>query len=311
MSNKPLFGQTRRTIALLLLLFLAVTGCAQQRPSARITLSDLQPLDRDYREETLPLQVAIATGLSPTESIAGYQSITDYLSRRLGRPVKLNLRKTYQEVDDLIREGKVDIAFVCSSSYVIGRDTFGERLVAVPVANGSTTYQSAIIVNARTGINSWPQLKGRSLAIVDPQSTSGFLYALSKAVPYGGLSFFGSYIYTYSHNYSIEAVRNQVVDAAAVDSNVLARSIAKDPDLANAVKILDLSPNYGNNPVVAGQRLDDKTFLAIRQILLGMDKDPEGRQALQKARLDRFVLLPDNIYNSVRELMAEVRRDSR
>ncbi|WP_206812960.1 substrate-binding domain-containing protein [Paradesulfitobacterium ferrireducens] len=285
------------------LLALSLTGCIKTEPVKHVTLTNLEHVSPPEKGSKETLYVALAVGLSPTQSIAKYQALTAYLSETLNRPVELVQKKTYKEVDDLIEEGKVDIAFVCSSSYVIGHEKFGERLVAVPIANGSPYYQSVIIANAGTNIQNWSQLKGRSFAFVDPQSTSGALYALSLVKDRGGLNYFKSYIYTYGQSNSIAAVRDHLVDAATVDNYTLASTLAKSPQLANTIRIIDTSPEYGNNPVVASPRLDEQTFMAVQNTLLKMDKDVAGQEALQTAGYDRFDLLEDSIYNSVRDLV--------
>ncbi|MHB1654565.1 MAG: substrate-binding domain-containing protein [Desulfitobacteriaceae bacterium] len=286
-----------------MLLALSLMGCGKTEPVKHVTLSHLEPVSAPEQGSKETLRVALAVGLSPTQSIAKYQALTTYLSEKLNRPVELVQKKSYKEVDDLIEEGKVDIAFVCSSSYVMGHEKFGERLVAVPITNGSPYYQSVIIANADTNIRNWTQLKGRSFAFVDPQSTSGALYAMSQIKDRGGLEFFKSFIYTYGQSNSIAAVRDHLVDAAAVDNYTLASTLAKSPQLANTIQIIDTSPEYGNNPVVASPRLDEQTFIAVQTTLLGMDKDAAGQEALQTAGYDRFELLEDSLYNSVRRLV--------
>ena len=292
-----------KTARWIFLLTLLLTSCASQADYPRIRLSDLESVTNSRPAESAILQVALATGLSPSASLARYQAITDYLSAKLGQSVELLQRKTYAEVDDLLREGKVDIAFVCSSSYVIGHDAFGERLVAVPVIRGTSDYHSVIIVNAASSISSFDELKGKSMALADPQSTSGALYLYSKVAKFGGLSWLKSYIYTYSHDYSIIAVRDGLVDGAAVDSNVLAAAIARDPQLNSSLRIIDTSPAYANNPVIAKPNLDPALFNQVQTLLLSMDSDPNGQAALTRAGTDRFLLLDDARYDSVRQLI--------
>lgn len=293
-------------IVLLCTVILAIVilnGCSKPDPQQHVTLSNLQPLDNPSKSAQESLRVALAVGLSPSQSIARYQVLTQYISEKINRPVELVQRKSYKEVDALIQEGKVDIAFVCSSSYVIGHEEFGERLVAVPITNGSPYYQSVIIADSDSGISNWTQLKGRSFAFVDPQSTSGSLYALSKVKEQGGLNFFKSYIYTYGHGNSIAAVKDRLVEAAAVDNYTLSAALAKSPQLKNSIRIIDTSPDYANNPVVASPRLDEQSFLAIQNALLTMHQDVDGQEALKVAGYDHFDLLEDSFYDSVRALV--------
>lgn len=272
-----------------------------------IVLSDLEPITY-INGNTDVLRVALAIGLSPSQSIARYQAITNYLSKKLDRKIKLVQRKTYKEIDDLIQYGQVDIAFVCSSSYVIGKERFGERLLAVPIINGTPYYQSTIIASTKSGIKNWPDLKGRSFAFSDPQSTSGAYYALSNIKDIGGIDYFSSYIFTFDHGNTLAAVRDNLVDAGSLDSNVLQKALLRDPQLTDLISVIDVSTQYANNPVVASPRLDEKTFLAVQKALLEMDQDVLGQEALSTAGIDRFELLEDKMYDSVKNLVEDVQK---
>lgn len=293
--------------SLIVISTILLASCAQHEEYPVVRFSQVEPAAKSQPTEVAVLQVALATGLSPSQSLARYQAITDYLSAKLGQSVELLQRKTYAEVDDLLRDGKVDIAFVCSSSYVIGRDAFGERLVAVPVIRGASDYHSVIVVNAASSITAFDELKGKSMALADPQSASGALYLYSKVAQFGGLTWLKSFIYTYSHDYSIVAVRDGLVDGAAVDSNVLATAIARDPQLNNALRIIDTSPAYANNPVVAKPGLDPALFDQVQTLLLGMNSNPDGQAALTRAGMDRFILLDNTRYDSVRQLIQKAK----
>ncbi len=294
-------------LILILIVTIMLTACGQQGEYPFVRLSQVEPVTKRQSTEVAVLKVALATGLSPSESLARYRAVTDYLSSKLGGSVELLQRKTYTNVDDLLREGKADIAFVCSSSYVMGRESFGERFLAAPIIRGTPYYNSVIIVNAASSLTSFADLQGKSVALTDPQSTSGTLYLYSKVVELGGLSYFKGHTYTYSHDYSINAVRDGLVDAAAVDSNVLAATMSRDPKLSALLRVIDTSPSYANNPVVASPSLDVELFSQVQSLLLGMDSDPEGRQALASAGIERFVILGDDQYSSVRQLVQKAR----
>lgn len=298
---------TPLTIALALFSLFALSTCNSQGERPFIQMSDLQTVAKTEPTPGAGLKVALATGLSPSQSLARYRTITEYLSAKLGQPVELVQRKTYAEVDDLLREGKTGIAFVCSSSYVIGQESFGEKLVAVPVIRGTPYYQSVIIVNAASSITQFGELKGKSVALVDPQSTSGALYFSVKAGEFGGLLHLKSHIFTYSHDYSINAVLDGLVDGAAVDSNILAAALERDARLKTALRVIDTSPPFPNNPVVASPSIDSAVLARAQALLLAMHDDADGKTALALAAIDRFVLLSDEEYKSVRELVQRAR----
>lgn len=107
-----------------------------------VRLSDLQPLPPTPPAEVAPLRVAVAAVISSRGNVESYTPLLNYLADKLNRPVEMVQRRTYAEVNDLIRDGQVDLAFVCTSAYVAGRQDFGMQLLAAPQVAGATVYYS-------------------------------------------------------------------------------------------------------------------------------------------------------------------------
>ena len=68
--------------------------------------------------------------------------------------------------------------------------------------------------------------------------------------------YFENSIFTYSHDKSIHAVADKLVDGAAVDSLVYHMVLEEDPALRAKTRIIWRSPAYGMPPVVANPHLD-------------------------------------------------------
>jgi phosphonate transport system substrate-binding protein len=129
----------------LLLLLVALPACRAQE-SPQIQLSALEPLPVAEAGEVKPLRVAVAAIISPQGTVDSYTELLDYLESRLGRPVELVQRRTYGEVNDLLANGDVDLAFVCTSAYIAGARDFGMQLLVAPEVSGRTVYHSLLIV---------------------------------------------------------------------------------------------------------------------------------------------------------------------
>ncbi|HWQ43225.1 MAG TPA: PhnD/SsuA/transferrin family substrate-binding protein, partial [Desulfosporosinus sp.] len=82
-------------------------------------------------------------------------------------------RQSYQEINDLIKNGEVDMALICSGAYVAGQQDAKIELLAVPEVNGKGTYQSFLIVSADSNYQTLENLKGKTFAFTDPLSFSG------------------------------------------------------------------------------------------------------------------------------------------
>jgi phosphonate transport system substrate-binding protein len=119
-------------------------------------------------------------------------------------------------------------------------------------------------------------------------------------------AFFARTFFTYSHDDAIRAVASGLADGAAVDSLVYDYAIEREPELAQRTKIIHRSEPFGIPPVVAGPQTRPQIVAEVRDLLIGMAADPEGRDVLNGLNIDRFVTVEDGIYDSVRQLEAEV-----
>ena len=292
----------KNVITLVFLLFLITGGCLSNEPT-KVNLSN-RSNDFGDNSDSESVRIAVSAIISPEETLAFYQDMFDYISMKAGVPVKLVQRKTYQEVNDLVRKNSVDAAFVCSLAYIEGKDQFGMELLAVPLVRGETSYYSYIIVPEDSSINSLKELKGKTFAYTDPLSNSGKLSPEYMIAQMGENpeTFFRLTFFTYSHDKSIQAVAEKMVDGAAVDSLVWDFKKATEPRFTSRTRIISKSPPYGIPPVVVSKDIDPALKERLRKILLQMHEDKNGKEILDRIMIDRFSEANDSIYDSVREM---------
>ncbi len=289
------------------LLMLLLTGCASSSTVREIRLSNVAPsqsVPADASPETKPVRVAAASIISPQETIRSYGVFFAYLEDSVGHSVEMVQRKTYEETYDLLRYGTLDVAMVCTFTYAKGHDEIGLELLAAPQVAGRAQYRSLIITREDSGLRHWNDLSGKRFAFTDPLSASGRIYPLSvlKSKGLDAGTFFTSTTYTYSHDNSIKAVVQGVVDAAAVDSLVYDQWIRQNPDLGVTLRIIDRSDWMPSPPLVVSKRVDPKLKETFRQTLLTMHEDPKGKEILESLGIERFVVPNDEDYGVVREM---------
>jgi phosphonate transport system substrate-binding protein len=180
------------------------------------------------------------------------------------------------------------------------------ELLVAPQVNGELSYYSLLIVADDLDVDSLQGLRGRTFAFSDPLSNSGRLaplyqLALIEETPE---SFFSRRIFTYAHDSSIRAVAEGIVDAAAVDSLVYDYLRITEPKVVAGVKVIETWGPYGINPFVVNPNLDPQLKTDLRDIFLGMHEDPQGLELLQRLMVERFVVVDDAAYDSVREMRA-------
>ena len=243
--------------------------------------------------------------ISPLENVELYGPLLDYVASRLDRAVDFKQRPTYAEINALVRSGGVSLALVCSGAFVVGRSDFGMEPLVVPVVNGKTVYHSYLIVPSSSPMRTWEDLRNKTFAFTDPLSNSGRLvpvYILSQMGerPEG---FFKDSIFTYSHDKSVQAVAEGLVDGAAVDSLVYDFMAQHDPSITARTKVIWKSPPYGINPIVVHPDVDPELRRQLVLILLGMSSNAEGQRVLARVGIDSFTMPDPNAYDGIESMI--------
>ncbi len=316
-NNYAVFRVTSRAAYAVLLSycvigFVFLGGCSSQDNHVEVDFSRKIAVDKPMASESSKPKIRIAIGamISPKETFSSYQDLMNYLGVKLDKQFEIVQRKTYDEINEMLGRGEVDLAFICSGPYVIGKETHNLQLVVAPEVNGSHFYNSYLIVNTGSQSISLDDLRGKTFAFTDPDSNSGKLAPTAMLAKMGESpeTFFSSTTYTYSHDNSIMAVSKGMVDGASVDGLIWDYFNRTNPEITSSTKIIGKSENYGIPPVVAGKSLPHETRNEIKEALLRMNSDPKGREILKRLMIDRFVEAQDSWYDSIRETMTLKRR---
>ncbi len=292
-------------------LLLGLAACSDSGAPKKVSLEKREAikLSVDHKGEK-PIRIAVGGMITPREGFVYYRGFLDYIGEKLGRHVEFIDRENYKEINQLLRSGSIDAAFVCSGPYVEGRREFGLELLVAPQAYGQTVYYAYIIVARDSPITRFEELKGRTFAFADPDSNTGRLVPEFMLAKMGETpdSFFSKHIFTYAHDKSIKAVAQGIVDGASVDSLIWDYADKLDPQFTSKTKIIRKSAPYAIPPVVVRPGLDGDLKKALQQVFLGAHADPEGKDILKHMMIDRFVEINDKAYDSIREMKAWVKQ---
>jgi phosphonate transport system substrate-binding protein len=160
----------------------------------------------------------------PAENASGvterWTPFVTYLSNELGVKVNLRIANDYAAVIEGQRAGNIQIAAYGSASFARARltgvktDAFASDLNA----DGGTGYYSVFFVKANSAYKTVDDLKGKNLALVDPNSTSGNnvpRFELDKMGISDADAYFGKVIFAGSHENAILALAQGTVEVAA------------------------------------------------------------------------------------------------
>jgi len=291
--------------ALALAATLCLGACEEKRPVVNMAQpaapASVPAASADTRP---PLNIAVGAMISPETTRAYYEELLDHIAGKLGRRAVFAQRRTYAEINEMVKKREVDLAFVCSGPYTQGKKEFGMEMLVVPVANGKTVYHSYIIAANNSTIQSLDDLRGKKFAFTDPQSNTGSLVPTYMLARRGETpkSFFRDFFYSNGHDNSIRAVADGQADGAAVDSLIWEFINRVDPALTAKTRIVEKSPPYGIPPVVVSAATDPAMKQQLKRIFLTLHEDRSAAAMLAKLQIDRFVEGNDAMYDTVRQM---------
>jgi phosphonate transport system substrate-binding protein len=108
------------------------------------------------------------------------------------------------------------------------------------------------------------------------------------------------------HQQAIRLVHTGAVDAAAIDSQVLAIELRDHPQLADRLRVIGSFGPSTIQPVVAASRLPSRLKDPVRELLVELGDDPTARPLLAHGFVDSFRLVDDAAYDDIRAMLATV-----
>lgn len=248
----------------------------------------------------------IRIGLTPVfldDQPAFLNAWRSYLESHLGRSVVFTQRGSYREIVDMLREDKLDFAWLCGAPYVRNKKYF--RLVAVPLYRGEPLYRSYLIVPSTDNqTRSLWDLRGKVFAFSDPDSNSGHLYPEYLLAKKGiqPASFFSKSFFTWSHRKVVEAVASGLAQGGAVDGYIWDTLSKTHPELTSRTRIVTESPQFGHPPIVARRSTSKKDVAALQQVLFLMVHDIKGAPLLDQLNLGGFVYGDEHLFDSIADM---------
>jgi phosphonate transport system substrate-binding protein len=229
-----------------------------------------------------------------------------YLERELKVRIVVSVAKSYQDLVSKMGRGDVDIGFYGPFSYILAEKS--QRLVPLVVRERKDlgiSYKSVIISRSDSAFRAVEDLRGRSMAFVDPASTSGFLVPdslfISRQLDIE--KFFSSYHFSGSHDKVVEEVLDRRADAGAVSRSILNSLIASGKVRSEDLRTLWMSESIPGSPIVARADMAPRLRDGFKKAMLAVDQaDPSALAAYDPATL-RFVAAEPEMYDGIRNIV--------
>lgn len=215
-----------------------------------------------------PLEVLLIPADGGTESgtLADYRPIFDAVARSTGLAFDLKVAQSYGAVVEAMCNGAADIAFVGPVTYLQASERDCAELLAVAVKDGESVYYSGLFARAGSPIAGIADLRGKSVAFGDVNSTSSFLFPLTMLMGAGldPAKDLGRVRLTGSHASSLAALLHGEVDAAALSFDSYEKAVRENVPGARGVKVIARSDPIPYPPLIVNSRLPAATRERLR-----------------------------------------------
>lgn len=259
---------------------------------------------------------ALTFAMVPTEETVAelqlYKPVTDRMADLTGKKIQFFMPTSYASVVEGLLSKFVDVAVLGPYTYVIAnsKDPSVEVFATYAKKPGHMQeegpgYRGVLISKKGSKFTTIESLKGATLGLTDPGSTSGNLMprvVFSEVVGMDLDKYFGKVAYTGSHELSTVAVVQGKVDAAFVASHRFDNVVNKGEASLDGVNILWKSDPIPQDPFVYRNTLCDDIKMKVAETFLGLKDTPEAKKFLENVKSNTFVAMSSSDYNIIRDL---------
>ena len=215
----------------------------------------------------------------------------------------------YAGVVEALRSKRVDLAFVHPVGYVLAHREAGCLIMVRDVWQGKTAYTARFYVRKGSGIERVEDLRGKTVAFVDPASSSGYVYPMVMLVKRGLVrdrdpkTFFKDAVFAGTHEAGLRALLQGRVDSAA-SFDKAPELYLKDPAQIAQLAFVGETDEIPEAGICARPGLPADTLAKVKRALLAI-KSPEHAALLKQVYdIDGFIEAKDADYEPVREAMS-------
>ena len=229
----------------------------------------------------------------PVRSIRDRQEFVDYMAKKLA-PVgitggRILVVEKMHLLAQALREGKVDLFH----DSVVPAMVLAKWAGSVPFLRqwkyGEADYEGVIVVKKSSGIKNISDLKGKVIAFEEPHSTSAYILPrmlleekklkLIKVKPFETVK---PDLIGYINGSDGNAPNLLVTDRADAATTTLREIERLKPEVREDLKVIAKTRSVPRQIIAIRKDLDPKIVNALREVLLSMDKDPEGKEVLKR-----------------------------
>lgn len=258
---------------------------------------------------------------APNESTTDSTDARSTLAKDLGKVINMEVKEIqasdYTAIIEALRTGKADMAYMGALAVAMGAERAGVTPIVMKAPNGDkaqAVYHSVFVAQKDNNeINSIKDFKGKTIAFVDPDSTSGNLVPTSeimKAFPDLHLTnekihtngeFFEAVSFSGKHQAGLQAVIKGDVDIVPISDQIMASEFKNGNADENAVKVVHSSAAIPAEAMVVSKTVNEDLKKTLTKFLVEYNNKDYFDKVIKKADA-RFVECSMEDYQPIVEL---------
>jgi phosphonate transport system substrate-binding protein len=241
---------------------------------------------------------------SPAVMFKKFTPLADYLTRKLGKTVELKVSVDFESALKDIGQNVTQLCAMGPATYVEGQKKYGVRVLVKALRNGKPFHHSVIITRDDSTVRSMGDLKGKTFAFADIQSSTGHIIPRAMLKEAGiELEDLRYYQYVGHHDEVARGVLKGDFDAGGV-MEATAYKFKNE-----GLRLLQISDDIPEFNICYNVSIDVKDLTAIKAALVSLsDADAEGSSTLKSLgeECTGFIEATDGDYDGIRMKMSRL-----
>src|SRR5881396_3044908 len=251
------------------------------------------------------LHLVLTPSQKPTNLLATGEEFGQVLGKLTGIPVRVTVASDYAAVIEALRNRTADLAFVHPGGYVLESREAKATIMVRNLWHVKSSFTSRIYVRRESGLKTLEELRGKTMAFIDPASSSGYIYPMVLLIQRGLVknrdpkTFFREVVFAGAHDAGMRALLNIHVDALASFDMAREQYLA-DPAERERIVFVAETPEIPEAGIAARAGLDAATFAKVRAALLQIHGPAYAELLKRLYEIDGFAPAEDREYDPVR-----------
>jgi phosphonate transport system substrate-binding protein len=257
----------------------------------------------------------------PNESTEQNADARKGMAADLGKALEMEVveyqASDYNAVIEAMRTEKVDIAYFGPLSFALAFERAGVEPIGMKAKNkdkSKAVYKSVLITkSSNNDINSIQDIKGKTMAFVDPNSTSGNMIPsaeIMKAFPDLNLTmddlhtngkFFASVSFSGKHQAGLQAVIKGDIQIAPISDAILAAEIKNGNAKEDDIKVIHESSTIPSEPMAMRNGLTQEIKDKLKNFILSYENEEYFEKVIGD-KTARFIPCTIDDYKEIIEL---------